>query len=765
MRSVALLLLGAPAVVADTHAFHGCLTPEALALPYCDHSLPHEKRVANLLSVLTLDEKISLLSPTAKPFCAIRTPAISHVGEPGYRWLVEVNSCINAPCVAPDRCPTTFVGPEGIGASFNRTSWYLKGEVISTDLRVFNALGVSDGREGQLGLSGFGPNINLVKDPRYGRNSELPGEDPFLSGTYGVHYTQGMQQTSGGYKKINAYLKHYTTYNVESSRFTFKNNVTTFEFWDSYLPQYEMAMTVGNSTGVMCSYFAPNGVSACGDPWLLRTVLREQWNRPDAVVESDCSAVANMQKNGYANSPEDASAKALNAGMDLYGGWNDDLWGQGHLAKAITMNMTTAARVDESLRRALLNKMAVGLYDPLEIQPEWVNLTQDALNTTTSQAIAFDAALQSLVLLKNTDKTLPFKSGTSVAVVGPMATATNTLVSDYENAQFCYKGSTNCLDSIASAIARANAGGKTAVEQGIDVSSTDDKGVAAALSAVKDASATVLVLGITKSQEHEGIDRKDTLLPGLQYQFAQQVYSAAAGKPVVVLLVNGGIVSVDSIVDGASAMIETFNPVQQGPRAIAESIFGLHNRWGKLPVTIYPGNYTKELDMKSMSYTVSPGVPEGRSYRYYTGNATFTFGHGLSYTTFDLKCEKSAAAGNPSTFKFGCTVTNTGDVAGDEVVQVYHAVSADIRSAVSHPVPFRQLREFARLGPIAPKASTTTSFTLDAKSLAVTSADGDYVLYAGEHNLIFSRGHGVEVTIPVTVADQQTWTNAKLPKP
>ena len=156
---------------------------------------------------------------------------------------------------------------------------------------------------------------------------------------------------------------------METSRFTFKANVSDFDLWDSYLSQYEIAFTKGMASGAMCSYFAPNGDSCCGNKFLLNGVIRGVWGRPDAVIMSDCSAVANMMKNGAADGPLNASAKALNAGLDIYGGWNDDLWTQGYLAQAINASLSTVATLDQTVTRTLLQKMKTGIYDPLAGQP------------------------------------------------------------------------------------------------------------------------------------------------------------------------------------------------------------------------------------------------------------------------------------------------------------------------------------------------------------------------------------------------------------
>ena len=289
-----------------------------------------------------------------------------------------------------------------MAASFNRSSWTAKGDVVSTDLRAFNnigdamlgarknlrtGLGEATDEYGLLGLTGYGPNINVVKDPRYGRNSELPGEDPVLTGEYAVNYVKGMQQTKTGkggkpVLKMLSSLKHYTAYSVETSRFTFSASVTNFTLHDSNLPQYEAAFVEGGASGAMCckivlamlfsvrcaarldnpngiaiayaAYFAPNGVSSCGNEYLLNDRIRTAWKRPDAVVMSDCSAVGNMMKNVMKLNQSQASAQATNAGLDIYGGWGDNLWGQGYLAEAVGEGLTTEDKITESVRRTFM---------------------------------------------------------------------------------------------------------------------------------------------------------------------------------------------------------------------------------------------------------------------------------------------------------------------------------------------------------------------------------------------------------------------------
>lgn len=735
-----LLILCSAAQSPPIPLFHGCVDANATALPYCDEKLSHSARVDDIIGRLSIDEKINLLSPHDAPhYCGCHASPVPRIGLPSWKWLQEINT-MEGGCTgnSSTRCSTVFIGPTGMAASFNRTSWWLKGDATSTQIRVHN-----NQADGLTALSGFGPNINTVKDPRYGRNSELPGECPFLSGSYAVQYLHGMQQMgSDGNLKMLAYVKHYTAYNKEASRFTWVANVTYFDMWDSYLPQYEMAFKEGKASGAMCSYFSANGVPSCGSEFLMNDVVRTRWGRPDAVFMSDCSAVANFLKNGYASTKSDASAKALNAGLDVYGGWGDKLWTDGYLHDAINAGQTSVAVLDKAVRRTLMQKMSVGVFDRLDEQ-SWTRLGAKDLNTTRVQQIAYEAGLQGIVLLKNDPvagkPALPLAAGLHLAVVGPMAVETTGLVSDY-----AHWSSPVAPPSIADSLTAANKGGVTTVEIGVNVSDPKTDRIAAALTAVKSSEATVLVLGQTRVQEHEGMDRADTKLPGIQLEFAQQVLKAAAGKPVIIVFCSGGILSFDSLVSPASALISAFNPVDHGTRALADTLLGGFNKWGKLPVTIYPEAYTAELDAAGAgiaNYEFAKGP--GRGYRYYKGQALFPFGYGLSYTTFSHSCDPKPQVSASGAMSLHCSVVNTGMVDGDEVLMVYHAVGDSIRIKLNttHPIPIRNLVQFDRVT-LKPKESVSVNFELPRSSLGITTLNGTKVVYPGTHHITISRGVG-----------------------
>jgi len=262
------------------------------------------------------------------------------------------------------------------------------------------------------------------------------------------------------------------------------------------------------------------------------------------------------------------------------------------------------------------------------------------------------------------------------------------------------------------------------------------------------ADVVVLALGIDKSIEHEGLDRTNITLPGLQSQFAMEIYKL--NKPTVLVLTNGGPIAIDDVMGGADAIVETFNPAFGTPM-LAKTLFGEENRWGKLPYTIYPANYVNEQSMSNYDMSVAPG----RTYRYYTGKPLFKYGEGMSYTSFDLQC--GCGDGKPGSkcatappIMFACTVKNTGAMAGDEVVEVFHQAGASIRSAANHPVPIKSLAEFARVR-LDPSESTTISFTLPAEAFTLIDESGGDKLYSGERSIVFSRGNGVDVEIDVTL--------------
>jgi xylan 1,4-beta-xylosidase len=793
------------------------------SLPFCNASLSIDDRLDDLVDRLTLAEKVHMLSPDASlgDACCTHTGNISRLGIPSYMWLVEANTGVQAACITMTTssssssststnttesisqlsqqhyCATQFSGPLSIAASFNRTSWTLKGRVLGTEQRAFANLHghkLRDMRNG-IGLHAYGPNINQQRDARFGRSSELPGEDPYLSGQYARHMVRGLQQKDDNrqHPLVLAYLKHFTAYNRETERGRDNYNISLYDLFDTYLPQFEMALRPGHdnddendnddtgaaATGVMCSYNGINGSPSCANDWLLNQVLRKRWHRPDAHVTTDCSAISGMIQEPpvYAPDGKTAAAWAIMNGTDLEMG--STIWAKGYLVQAVHAGLATEHAVNAAFRRSYRPHFVLGRFDNPMTQP-WTRLGLADIHSPYHEQIRLEAALQGLVLLKHnhSNPVLPLNQqpGLKIAVLGPLGQTREGLVSDYANDQNCVSGGYDCIPTLAESIRAVNIHGTTTNASGVPVNgpANETSGIQEAINLAIEADIVVLCLGNTREQEHEGMDRNDTALPGLQRHFAKLVL--ATQTPVILVLVNGGQVALDTDMDDDDdggddslmllinkpvAIIEAFNPNDIGGQALAMSLFGLENRWGKLSYTIYPYHVMQGFDMKDHSMT----APPGRTYRYYTGReAVFPFGFGLSLTTFSihdcqlnqtmLMMESSSSSSimdlqhqlqqrqrqPPSQFEISCTVENTGHFHGDEVIQVYHRAGASIRDRVQHPVPLKRLVEFRRVR-ISAGTQKRVSFTMDAfQALSLVNEMGDKILYPGNHTLLVTNG-------------------------
>ena len=391
------------------------------------------------------------------------------------------------------------------------------------------------------------------------------------------------------------------------------------------------------------------------------------------------------------------------------------------------------------------------------------------INSTHTQQLQREAALQGMVLLRNDHELLPLKPGSNIAVVGPMGDI-HDLMSDYAGSGGeggCWpEGDASCIVTIFEAIRSANKGGTTHSAAGIPPPhdpSPPAKLLAAAVAVAKAADTVVLVLGNSRAHgrdsgvgtvEHEGVDRPDVNLTAAQHNLAMQVL--ALGKPTLLVMSNGGAISIDSLIADPSvhAIVEAFNPAHNTPE-LAQLLFGEANSWGKLPVTIYSHNYTTgggglpAQPMDNYDMVASPG----RTYRWYRGEPLFAFGSGLSLTSFAHSCScATEAVATADDIECNCTAKNTGKLAGDEVVMVYDALSPAIRSSIgsAHPVPRKRLVDFERVS-VAAGGTATVRFIIPKAALVLTTADGSTKLYSGEHELIFSRGNGADATVAVTV--------------
>ena len=661
-------------------------------------------------------------------------------------------------CYGP-RCATVFPSALNLAASGNATLWAEKGRVVSDEMRALNNLAWhrADGGTSYSGLNGFGPDINQPRDPRNGRVGELAGEDPLLTGLYAVAYIRGMQEGADPrFLKMTAGVKHYAGYSMETNRFTSTGNFTSFDFADSYALPFYMSFVLGNASGSMCSYISLSFdggpmVPACANDFLLNQLVRDAWQRPGAVHTSDCGAVAYMKNKKFTANDTFSAAAALNGGLDL----NSNTILPSQLELAIALGLTNETVLDRSVARTLTWRFRLGQLDPLEAQPAYMALGAEDIGAPANVAAAAEGSAQGLVLVKR--GALPLAAGARVAVVGPLGVADEALLGDYYADAVCpgangYSNSVGygCVETIAAAVARHNAGGATTAFAGVSVHGNDTSW-AAALAAAAAADAVVLVVGTDRTVAGEGTDLRDTGLPGAQGAFALAVAAAAAGKPLVLVLVSSFPIALDGIIDAFPAVVLAYTPGMRGGDAVAAALFGA-NRWGRAVLTHYPRNFTESVALDDFGMVPS-AVNPGRTYRYYDGSSgapSVVFGQGLSYNTLALACAGGAADG---TISLACNVSSTAGPDGDQVLHVYHRVGADVaaRVAGAHAIPLRSLVAVQRLA-LPADATRAAGFSLvAADALFLTNAAGGRTIYAGTHFFDVWDGGANNATVAITV--------------
>eukprot|EP01065_Artemidia_motanka_P043512 TRINITY_DN603_c0_g1_i1.p1 TRINITY_DN603_c0_g1~~TRINITY_DN603_c0_g1_i1.p1 ORF type:complete len:790 (+),score=175.63 TRINITY_DN603_c0_g1_i1:58-2370(+) len=738
-----------------------CLPPHD-KYPFCDPSVPMAKRVDDLISRLTLEEKPYLMVARESP-----KGNISRLGIPEYDWGGNCIHGVQSRCTVDGVCPTSFPNPNALGATFNRSVWKGMGQVIGLELRALWLMGVGENHDNNLphiGLDCWSPNINLVRDPRWGRNLETPGEDPAVLGEFGASITTGLQNGTLDPRFLQAIvtLKHFDANSLEGpwgplgviTRHTDNAKISMYDLHSSYLASFRTSVKKANALGVMCSYNAINGVPSCANSYLLNDVLRKDWGFK-GYVTSDSGAVLDViDYHHYTSTWKSTVATTVKAGCDIESaGWSTPPgpWATGgpyidYIPSAVKAGLMSESDVDEALRHSLGLRFQLGLFDPVEDQPYWA-VPPSVVRSADHVARAVDASAQSLVLLKNdAGRGLPFTAGKKVAVVGPHALTRGTLLGNYLG-QICPDKTYNCVENICESVTKLNgkAGGTTVCVDGIGVNDTNVTGAEDALKAVQDADFTIFVGGINTTIEREGHDRHDVGLPPPQIDLLKRM--TAVGKPLAVVLVHGGIVTMETaFVATLPAVVSVGYPGFFGAAAIADHLLATpggqaSNRWGKLAVTWYSTEGWAEANYDMLDFNMAAGV--GRTYRYYNGTGLlWPFGYGLSYSKHALTAKASGS-------KVTATVSSADRQDADEVVIVFaKARPGVIPSGAPAARLQRQVVDFARVGPVAPTASAT--FEITPESLQLFNEQGVQTNYPGDYDITVSIGSADPVTLRFT---------------
>jgi len=666
---------------------------------YLDPGLSIAERVEDLVSRMTLEEKVSqMVHPAA---------AIDRLQVPAYNWW---NECLHG--VARAGIATVFPQAIGMAAAWDPELLHRMASVTSDEARAKHHDAVRQGiREIYRGLTFWSPNINIFRDPRWGRGQETYGEDPYLTARLGVAFVRGLQGDDPRYLKVAACAKHYAVHSgPEALRHEFDARVSQRDLRETYLPAFEALVREAHVESVMGAYNRTNGEPCCGSRTLLQEILRDEWGF-DGHVTSDCWAIRDFYlHHRVVNTPEEAAAMAVRNGCDLNCG---DTFP--YLVNAVAQGLIDEATIDVAVKRLFQTRMRLGMFDPAEMVP-YAQIPISVNDAPEHRQLALDFACASMVLLKNKG-ILPFSPALrSIAVVGPNADDVDVLLGNYNGTP------SSAVTPLAGIRARAGKDVTVLYEPGCDLLDPSRDGFAAAVAAARQSDVVVACLGISQRVEGEegrgrAADRSDIVLPAVQEALLAELF--ATGKPVVVVLLNGSPLAVNEAETHAAAILEAWYPGEEGGTAISRVLFGDYNPAGRLPVTFY-----KSVDQLPAfeDYAMA-----GHTYRYSYAEPLYPFGYGLSYTTFAYNglVISPSGQGTNATVTVQATVTNTGARDGDEVVQLY---VSDVAS--QYPLPIRHLEGFQRLHLKAGEARTV-QFELSPRQMAAFDDAGQRVVEPG----------------------------------
>jgi beta-glucosidase len=678
---------------------------------YLNPKAPLEARVNDLLSQMTLQQKISQLVDQAAPVYN------KTLDIPGYGWW---NEALHG--VARNGVATVFPQAIGLAATWDEKLMFNVATAISDEARAkYQIAKLNYDTARYQGLTFFSPNINIFRDPRWGRGHETYGEDPYLTGRLAVNFIQGMQGNDPKFLKTVATAKHFAVHSgPEATRHSFDAKVSLHDLYDTYLPQFEMAVKEGKVESVMSAYNRINGEPASAGNILLGDILRKKWGFKGYVV-TDCWAINDLF-NGHntVKTPEQAVAAALKAGVDLECG---DAMTKA-LGNAIKQGLLSEKDLDVPLKRLYSVRFRLGMFEPKGTVP-FDKIPLSVVDSSQNRALALLAAQKSMVLLKNEGNLLPLSSKVkSIAVIGPTADEQSVLLGNYNGTP---SSSTTILKGLEGAGKARNIAVKYA--QGSSVMGSNTSGYAEAVKTAKAADVVIMVLGITPHQEGEenenkenpSGDRSSIQLPKVQEDLLNAVL--ATGKPVVLVLTGGSSQAIGTAKDKVPAILASWYSGEEGGQAVADTLFGKNNPAGRLPITFYAGLQ----DLPAFEdYTM-----KGRTYRYYSGVPLWGFGYGLSYSSFaysSLNLSKSSITAG-ETVKVSVKVKNTSSRDGDEVSQLY----IQPKNAPSY-APKLWLAGFTR-NTLKAGEERTLSFDLTPPALGLVDEKGERAVVAGDYTL------------------------------
>lgn len=690
------------------------------------------ERAIELVSRMTIEERASQLRYDA--------PAIERLGIPAYNWWNEALHGVARAGVA-----TSFPQAIGMAATFDTELVEAAGDVSAIEGRAkYNALSKENDRDIYKGLTFWSPNVNIFRDPRWGRGHETFGEDPYLTSRMGVAYVEGLQGDEAELKAA-ACAKHFAVHSgPEAVRHEFNATATKKDMAETYLPAFKACVQEADVEAVMGAYNRTNGEPCCGSKTLIQDTLRKEWGFQGHFV-SDCWAIKDFHEHHMVtHTPEESAAMALQAGCDINCGVT-----YLHLLKALQEGIVTEEEITEAAVRAFTTRYLLGLFDG----SSYDEIPYEKVECEEHLAVAEQMTRESVVLLKN-NGVLPLnvKDGKTIGVIGPNANSRAALVGNYHGTASRY---ITVLEGIQDKVGH---NGRVLFSEGshlfkdrVEPLAWKNDRIAEAVTVAKHSDVVVLCVGLDETLEGEegdtgnsyaSGDKADLLLPESQRELMDAVL--AVGRPTVVCLMAGSAIDLSVADEKADAVLQLWYPGARGGKTVADILFGEYSPSGKLPVTFY-----RTLD----------GLPDfedysmkGRTYRYMTGEALYPFGYGLTYGDVEIQSAKVISMGDKAddgntglqdaavketssrNIVLQAEVVNRGTVDTDEVVQVYVKDTESV-----YAVPNYSLCAFER---ISLKAGEVRQITLkvDGSAFYAVNDNGEHVFDSRKYELYVGLG-------------------------
>ncbi len=699
-------------------------------LPYLDTSLPFSERVKDLIGRMTLEEKVGLMSHPAHGIPRLHIPAYNY-------W----NEALHG--IARNGRATVFPQAIAMAATWDKALIHQVATAISDEGRAkYHAALRRNGYTAQYqGLTFWSPNVNIFRDPRWGRGQETWGEDPYLTGELATEFVKGLQGDHPKYLKSAACAKHYAVHSgPEKDRHSFNAVISLRELYDTYLPAFKKLVTDAKVESVMGAYNRTLDEPCCASELLIEDILREEWGFQGHFV-SDCLALSDFHLNHKITADAvESAALALKHGCDL---GCDHVYSE--IPEAIQRGLITESDVDSALEHTLNTRFKLGMFDPDDEVP-YANISTDVIACDAHRQLAYRTATEAVVLLKNEGDILPIKPSTKkIFVTGPTATSLEVLLANY------YGFNNQMITLLEGITGRVPEGMGLEYHPGTPLKHAREIEDTWAPGMAQSADYTIVCAGLSsflEGEEGESLlspqngDRESISLPQSQVDYIKEL--SIHGARIILVLTGGSPIAFGEVEDMVDAILFVWYPGMEGGRAVADVLFGDLSPSGKLPLT-----FPKSLDQLPPfdDYEMN-----GRTYRYMTEEPLYPFGFGLSYSQFeyaDLQLDQPTLALGDA-LNVSLTLINCGGLDAAEVVQFY---LSDLHASTI--VPLHHLVGFERVM-LKAGESKMLEFTITPEMMSFYNDDGELALEPGQFRLEVGgcspskRGQALGAPKPVT---------------